>query len=178
MRPRQQVSARHRRSSRGRSRRKDPGLPGAAAPRAGSASLPTPASASGEFVVFADADLSAGTPEIERCFHLLEVGRCDVVATTRGAPLSNIVVHQPPLRQLSGKLFNVLVRVLGLTRLADTQCGLKGFTREAANDLFRDLRTTRFAFDVEILLRADQYGMVIRDYRSSGSTSKPAGFDR
>lgn len=119
--------------------------------------------ASGRFVVFADADLSAGISEIERCFHLLEVGGCDVVSTTRGAPLSNIVIPQPPLRQLSGKMFNVLLRVLGLTRLADTQCGLKGFTREAATELFRDLRTTRFAFDVEVLLRADQHGMVIRE---------------
>lgn len=119
--------------------------------------------AEGRFIAFADADLSAGIPEIERCFHLLEAGGCDVVATTRGAPLSEIVIPQPPFRQLSGKLFNVLLRVFGLTRMADTQCGLKAFTRDAAVTLFEDLMTTRFAFDVEVLLKADLRGMVVRE---------------
>ncbi len=119
--------------------------------------------ATGRFIAFADADLSAGIPEIERCFHLLEVGGCDVVASTRGAPLSNVVVPQPLPRRLGGKLFNTFVRGLGLSRLPDTQCGLKAFTREAAVTLFRDLCTPRFAFDVEVLLRADQRGMVVRE---------------
>lgn len=117
----------------------------------------------GRYVAFADADLSAGIPEIERCFHLLEVGGCDVVAATRGAPLSNIVIPQPWVRQLSGKLFNLLLRGLGLTRLADTQCGLKVFTREAAGVLFSELTTNRFAFDVEVLRRAELEGMVVRE---------------
>ncbi len=119
--------------------------------------------ADGRFIAFADADLSAGIPEIERCFHLLEAGGCDVVATTRGAPLSHIVVPQPRFRQLSGKLFNVLLRGCGLTQMPDTQCGLKAFTREAAVVLFEDLRTTRFAFDVEVLLQAELRGMVVRE---------------
>jgi len=119
--------------------------------------------AQGATIAFADADLSAGIAEIERCFHLLEVGGCELVATTRGEPLSNVVVPQPPFRQLSGKLFNVLLRALGLTRLPDTQCGLKAFTREAAVELFQDLVTTRFAFDVEVLLKAGLSGMVVRE---------------
>ena len=119
--------------------------------------------ANGRLVAFADADLSAGITEIERCFHLLEVGGCEVVAATRGEPLSNVVVPQPPFRQLSGKLFNVLLRMFGLTRLPDTQCGLKAFTHEAAVEIFRDLATTRFAFDVEVLLRAGLSGMVVRE---------------
>lgn len=119
--------------------------------------------ASGRSIAFADADLSAGVVEIERCFELLEAGGCDVVAATRGAPASNIVVPQPLFRRLSGKLFNRLLRALGLTRLADTQCGLKAFTRQAALVLFQDLAVNRFAFDVEVLLRAHLYDMVVRE---------------
>ena len=118
---------------------------------------------SGESVAFADADLSAGVTEIERCFRLVEAGGCEVVAATRGAPLSNITVPQPRVRRLSGKLFNVLLRCLALTRLADTQCGLKAFTRHAARELFDDMSVTRFAFDVEVLLKADLCGMVVRE---------------
>lgn len=119
--------------------------------------------AKGRFVAFVDADLSAGVAEIDRCFRFIEAGGCEVVASTRGAPLSRIVVSQPPLRQVSGQLFNVLLRSLGLTRLADTQCGLKAFTAKAAAALFRDLSINRFAFDVEVLLRAELLGMVIRE---------------
>ncbi|MBA3510065.1 MAG: glycosyltransferase, partial [Thermoleophilaceae bacterium] len=76
--------------------------------------------AKGRFVAFVDADLSAGVTEIERCFRFIEAGGCEVVASTRGAPSSKILKSQPPLRQVSGQLFNVLLRSLGLTRLADT----------------------------------------------------------
>ncbi|MDQ3639901.1 MAG: glycosyltransferase [Actinomycetota bacterium] len=119
--------------------------------------------ANGRSIAFVDADLSAGVMEIERCFHLLEAGGCDVVATTRGAPLSNVVIPQSPFRQLSGKLFNLLLRALGLTRMADTQCGLKAFTRETAIALFEGLMTARFAFDVEVLMQAELHGMVVRE---------------
>jgi len=60
-------------------------------------------------------------------------------------------------------LFNVALRVLGLTRLHDTQCGLKVFSREVALRLFRDLSITGFAFDVELLVRADLLGLRVEE---------------
>jgi len=118
--------------------------------------------AEGRTIVFADADLSAGVPEIARCFELVEQG-AEVVFASRASIRSRITVRQPRLRQLSGKTFNVLLRTLGLTSFADTQCGLKGFTREAARTLFQELETSGFAFDVEVLLRAHRHAMVCRE---------------
>src|SRR5439155_290498 len=51
----------------------------------------------------------------------------------------------------------------GLTRLHDTQCGLKVFAREAALLLFEQLSVTGFAFDVELLLFADRLGLRVEE---------------
>lgn len=111
--------------------------------------------ARGQAVAFSDADLSAPPEAINACFELIESGDADVIVTTRLHPDSNITVAPPLTRRLSGKVFNTLLRRLGLTDYSDTQCGLKAFTEKAAEMLFCDLRIQRFAFDVELLLRAE-----------------------
>ena len=114
--------------------------------------------AAGEVIAFVDADLAAGAEEIERCFVLVERGDAEVVFTTR-LHADSVIHQQPPItRRVSGKVFNALLRRLGLTRYSDTQCGLKAFTADAAAELFTDLRIAGFAFDVEILFRAERAG--------------------
>lgn len=120
-------------------------------------------SAAGGTIAFADADLSAGLDEVERCFAEAEVEGVDIVIGTRVAFGSCIRVHQPPWRQLSGKIFNVALRQLGLTQLGDTQCGLKGFRAPVARQLFEPLLTEGFAFDVELLVRAHRLGLHVRE---------------
>src|SRR5438093_5039334 len=119
--------------------------------------------ARGRAVAFSDADLSVGVADIVRCFAPIESGRADVVCSSRVIEGSVIPVRQPRLRELSGRLFNIALRMLGLTRTHDTQCGLKVFSREAGLRLFRDLSITGFAFDVELLLRADLLGLRVEE---------------
>ena len=118
---------------------------------------------SGRAVAFSDADLSVGVADIERCFAPVESGNADVVCSSRAAAGSVIPVRQPRLRELSGRTFNLALRLLGLTRLHDTQCGLKVFAREAALLLFEQLSVTGFAFDVELLLFADRLGLRVEE---------------
>lgn len=117
----------------------------------------------GSAVAFADADLSADIPDIVRCFEAIEDGVAQVVLATREHEASLIVERQPLLRQLGGKTFNLILRALQLTQFRDTQCGLKSFRREVARELFEGLRIQGFAFDVEILFRAQQHGFSIRE---------------
>ena len=108
------------------------------------------AAAAGRAVAFVDADLSAPAEAVARAFEVVESGVADVVVSTR--------IHEvdpPLLRRWSSTAFNRLLHRLGLTDHPDTQGGLKAFTAEAASILFRDLRIQRFAFDVEVLLRAE-----------------------
>src|SRR5205085_1714242 len=78
----------------------------------------------------------------------------DVVIGSRALPESDLRVHQPWLRERLGRTFNLLVRILGVRGLSDTQCGFKLFTRRAAVDIFPRLFTDRWVFDVEALLVA------------------------
>jgi dolichyl-phosphate beta-glucosyltransferase len=47
---------------------------------------------------------------------------------------------------------------LGVRGVADSQCGFKLFTAAAAQRLFGALQTDGYAFDVELLLRAQKAG--------------------
>lgn len=115
--------------------------------------------ATGRARVFVDADLCVGADDIVRCFEELEDGRADVVYGTRAHPGSELRENQPTHRVISGRTFNLLLRLLGLTDERDTQCGLKGFSGDAAEAIFGRLSTDRFAFDVEVLARASRSGL-------------------
>jgi dolichyl-phosphate beta-glucosyltransferase len=110
--------------------------------------------ATGTTRVYVDADLSVTVDDIEKCFAWIEAGEAEVVYATRAHSGSDMRHSQPVHRVASGRTFNLLLRLLGLTNERDTQCGLKGFSAPAATALFGALRTERFAFDVEILARA------------------------
>ena len=57
-----------------------------------------------------------------------------------------------------GETFNwVLRRVAGI-RIKDTQCGFKAFRRPAVDAIFSRQQLDGFAFDVEVLLLAEQLG--------------------
>jgi dolichyl-phosphate beta-glucosyltransferase len=57
--------------------------------------------------------------------------------------------------------FNRLVRALfGLTT-RDTQSGLKGFSRGAAEQIFQRLYTDGFLFDIEIFVRSRALGLPV-----------------
>jgi len=50
-----------------------------------------------------------------------------------------------------------------LSEFQDTQCGFKLFRGQVARRLFDELKTDRFAFDVEILARAKKKGCRIAE---------------
>jgi len=119
-------------------------------------------SATGQHRVFSDADLSTPIEEVEHLRARLH-GRCAVAIASRALPGSRIEVHQPGRREVMGRTYNRLVRVAALRGLHDTQCGFKAFTAEAALACFTPLRTLRFGFDAEVLLRARRLGWTVEE---------------
>ncbi len=113
--------------------------------------------ARGELRLFSDADLSTPIEELPRLRKQLR-GRCTVVIASRAVPGATIAVHQPGRREMMGRTYNRLVQLLVLPGLHDTQCGFKLFTAEAAVACFEPLRTPRFGFDAEVLVRARRHG--------------------
>jgi hypothetical protein len=60
-------------------------------------------------------------------------------------------------RHVMSRAYNAFVRRLLLDAVLDTQAGLKGFTREAAELIFPRLTIPRFGFDVECLYIAQRH---------------------
>lgn len=118
--------------------------------------------AQGEYLLFMDADLSTPLTEVPGMMHWLESG-WDLAIGSRALPQSVIEVHQPLFREWMGKIFNRLVRWLVIPGVLDTQCGFKGFRREAAEIIFSHLATARFGFDVEVLLWARHWGFTVKE---------------
>ena len=109
--------------------------------------------ATGDIVMFTDADLSAPIEEAERLFTAIEEG-VDVAIGSRWLDRTRQTIHQPLYRRVFGRCFNGVTRfVMGLP-YADTQCGFKAFRRSAAQTIFRLQRVERWGFDPEILFIA------------------------
>ncbi len=118
--------------------------------------------ATGDVVLFSDADLSTPIEELEKLLPKVAEGY-DVVMGTRAHPQSDVRIRQPFYRTYGGKLFNALIRLLLLPDFHDTQCGFKLFRREPMLPVLRRQRVDRFAFDVELVYLAQRAGLKIAD---------------
>jgi glycosyltransferase involved in cell wall biosynthesis len=113
--------------------------------------------ARGEFVFLCDADLKQGVSQLERLETALMSG-ADVAIGSKWAGLKVSVETQPLYRRISGRVFNLCATGLLGLRFKDTQCGLKAFTREAAQTLCEYQRIDGWGFDPELLLIAQRLG--------------------
>lgn len=121
--------------------------------------------ASGDFRVFTDADNSTSIEHLEKVLPGLKAGAGVVIGTRdrRDHPDAKQAYPQPLYRRLLGEVFNLFVQVtLGLYGIWDTQCGFKGYTKEAAEKIFPKCRINRFAFDPETLIIAKKLGYKIK----------------
>ena len=118
--------------------------------------------AGGQCLLFSDADLSTPIQEVDRFLRLHEEGY-DCVIGSRALEASKIEVRQIFFRELMGKVFNRIARLLSFQKIKDSQCGFKSFKRAAAKDLFANQKLAGFAFDAEILYLAQKKGYKIRE---------------
>ena len=81
----------------------------------------------------------------------------DVAIASREAPGARRI-DEPEYRHLMGRVFNLIVRVLALPGIQDTQCGFKVFQRAAARDVFALQTIVGWGFDVEALFIALKHG--------------------
>ncbi len=107
-------------------------------------------SSKGKYVLFIDADGSTAPDQIPGMLAKLKEGY-DVVVGTRGMSKKKVIAS--PLRQFIGILFNVYVNMLYWVRIEDNLCGFKGFKKDVARKLFKDLIDRRWVFDVELFYK-------------------------
>lgn len=114
--------------------------------------------ARGELIFFMDADLSVPPARVHDFLAAAAETGADALIGSRRHPASRIVVRQPLAREASGRLFNLVLRLFGVTRLLDTQCGFKAFRREPAREIFSRVQQDGFGFDVEVVVWAELLG--------------------
>jgi glycosyltransferase involved in cell wall biosynthesis len=118
--------------------------------------------AEGQWVLFSDADLSTPIEELPKFEAALRDG-ADVVIGSRVLHGAVLEVRQPWWRELSGRTFNVLVRLLSALPFHDTQCGFKAYQRTAAEKIAQAQLLTGWAFDVEQLVLAKKMGLRVTE---------------
>ena len=112
--------------------------------------------AHGEYRLMCDADLSMPIEETVK-FLAPDIADFDIVIASREAP-GSVRYNEPRYRHLGGRLINLIIRLLILPGLQDTQCGFKCFRAEAANDLFKRQTLMGWSFDIELLFIARRHG--------------------
>jgi glycosyltransferase involved in cell wall biosynthesis len=113
--------------------------------------------ASGQIVLFTDADLSAPIEETDKL--LAALADHEVAIGSRALNRSLISVRQSAFREYAGIIFNFIVRAILRLPFVDTQCGFKAFRREPCRIIFQQQRIERFGFDPELLYLARHHGL-------------------
>jgi dolichyl-phosphate beta-glucosyltransferase len=110
-----------------------------------------------DLIIFADADMATPPDMVPLLVNALETN--DVALGSRIQPDgSDMRKSQPWYRRMLGKGFHLLASAWVVGPVADTQCGFKGFTREAAHDLFARQRIGSIVFDVELIFLVRKRG--------------------
>ncbi|MFC1700092.1 dolichyl-phosphate beta-glucosyltransferase [Patescibacteria group bacterium] len=128
--------------------------------------------AEGKYIYMADADLSAPINELKK----LSVWMIDqdydiVIASREGVGAKR--VGEPFYRHIMGRVFNIMIQILVLPGISDTQCGFKLFKNKVAKDVFGKLKIYNIegkelqdaylgAWDVEVLYLARKMGYTIK----------------
>ncbi len=115
--------------------------------------------AKAEWILFSDADLSAPIEEFPKLLAAAQEQDAAIAIGSRALDRSLIGVHQNQWREMSGILFNRIMRLITGLPFADTQCGFKLFRRDAARRVFPLQRLDGFSFDVEDLFVARTLGI-------------------
>jgi len=135
-------------------------------------------SSHGNVVVYIDADLSTTPEQIPSLVEAIQEGY-DVAIGSRLHPRS-YVTGAPRHRVLLGRIFNAVVRLLFRLRYFDTQVGFKAFKREALSKILSYVNTDGFAFDVDLIVKAEKLRYKIKEIEIAwrympGSTVSPIG---
>lgn len=132
--------------------------------------------ATGDYVLFMDADLSTNLEAIDRFIKIAP--NYDMVIGSRHAKDSVIKKKQPALRVFIGWCCRKLVNMKFHFKYKDTQCGFKAMRTDIAKKIVAKQVVNNFAFDVEYLYIAKlnnlsiyEMGVIWADDR--GSTVSP-----
>jgi len=134
--------------------------------------------ARGEWRLLCDADMSTPIEELDRLWAATD--RADIVIGSRRASGAQVAKSQAWWKVWLGRGGNLLIQLLLLPGLKDTQCGFKLFNQRTSR-IFEQQRHHRWGYDFELLFLARQAGWRIAEvpviwYNDNQSKVKPTDY--
>ena len=117
--------------------------------------------ARGEYRFICDADLSMPIEEVQKFLPPM-LNDFDLAIASREAR-DAVRYNEPSYRHVGGRAINLVIRLLILPGLNDTQCGFKCFRAAVAEDLFGQQTLLGWSFDIELLYLARRKRLRIKE---------------
>lgn len=105
--------------------------------------------ASGESIIFMDGDFPFDLDVVELSYKELKKPGVDMITGDRTL-LASTDEHVKFMRSTGSKIFSFFVSKFFTDKFNDTQCGIKGFKKVVARDIFSELTIKGFSFDLEV----------------------------
>ncbi|PIZ58058.1 hypothetical protein COY23_00815 [bacterium (Candidatus Torokbacteria) CG_4_10_14_0_2_um_filter_35_8] len=118
--------------------------------------------ANGEYILFMDADNSTDISHMDKMWSFFKKGY-DVVIGSIEVPGAEVYEETGWYKRLFGHWSKLLIRLIALPGIYDSQRGFKCFTKKAVYDIFSKQRIEKWGFDIEILAIARKLGYKIKE---------------
>lgn len=102
--------------------------------------------ASGDYVLFMDADLATPLHHVQEAFAVLEQKGGAVIGTRHIHTM-----HKTLSRRISSRFSNYIIRAFVGWNITDSQCGFKGFEKKLVQVLLQKSRIMGWGFDFEFI---------------------------
>lgn len=116
----------------------------------------------GDYVLYTDCDLAYGTDVIEAAVRQLQDTQADVLIGSRAIHPEGYEGYTP-LRKLASVLYLRILCIAAGFRLSDSQAGFKALRGDVGRMIFAGCEIDRFAFDLEMLMRAQKAGCSVTE---------------
>ena len=117
--------------------------------------------ASGDYVVFLDADMELHPAQIQTFFDIMRLDDADVMIGSKRHPNSRL--SYPLDRRIVSSVYFFLVKIFFGLPIRDTQTGLKLFKHEVLKKVFPRILVKAFGYDLEILVNVHRLGYKIAE---------------
>jgi dolichyl-phosphate beta-glucosyltransferase len=117
--------------------------------------------AQGKWRLFTDADNATSIDQF--CKMIPYFPDYQIIIGSRDIKGAKLMPPQPFYRRFLGNVGNLIIQILLLPGLWDTQCGFKCFSEEAALKIFSLMKINRWGFDVEALALGKKLGYKIKE---------------
>ncbi len=118
--------------------------------------------AKGDFVLFTDCDLAYGVDIISDFYNEFLKSRSGIVIGSRALKGGGYDGYTF-IRKVMSKVYLKFVCVMAGFDLSDSQCGIKGFSNEAAKAIFSRCEADGFEFDLEAIMIGEKMGYTISE---------------